>query len=115
MMSDYEHMRDRMIYITTQMSRMDVKQAPNYRMMLALRDAFVAHGVPTASAEHLVAAMKISVCEQAMNDAELVRRVCEAFGGLIGEMYKAIRTDFETQPDQILLSMASQLSVTMEV
>jgi len=114
MMLDYDYMRNRMIDVLTKMSRMDVKNAPNYRMMLALRDAFVAYGVPKASAELLVGAMKISVSEQAVNDPELMRRVCEAFGVLVGDMYQAIRTDFETNPDQILLSMAGQLSINME-
>lgn len=113
MMLDYDYMRNRMIDVLTKMSRMDVKNAPNYRMSLALRDAFVAYGVPQPAAELLVAAMKINVSENAVNDAELMRRVCEAFGVLVGDMYQAIKTDFQTNPDQMLAAMAGHLSLDM--
>jgi pyrroline-5-carboxylate reductase len=103
-----------MIDVLDQLSRVNMAQAPNYRMMVALRDAFVNYGVPRATAELLVSKMKISVSEQAVNDAELVRRVCEAYGVLVGDLYVMISKDFESTPDQVLLAMAGQLSITME-
>lgn len=110
----YNHMRDQMIDLLTQLGKVNIAQAPNYRIMIALRDAFVSYGVPRATAEQLVATMKISVSEQAANDAELVRRVCETYGVLVGGMYRVISVDFDTSADQVLISMASQFSITME-
>jgi hypothetical protein len=113
-MSSYSRMRDQMIDLLDQISKVRPTEAPNYRMMLALRDAFVEYGVPRATAEMLVSKMKISVSEQAANDAELVRRVCEAYGVLVGDMYRTIKQDFDTSPDQMLISIAGHLSLTME-
>ena len=110
----YNHMRDQMIDLLDQLSKIKCSTAANYRMMIALRDAFVDYGVPRATAEQLVAIMKISVSEQAVNDAELVRRVCETYGVLVGDMYHTIKQDFETSPDQMLISIAGQFSITME-
>lgn len=110
----YNYMRNQMIDLLTQLSDVRATDAPNYRMMIALRDAFVDYGVPRATAEQLVAIMKISVSEQAANDAELVRRVCEAYGVLVGDMYRTIKQDFDTSPDQMLISIAGHLSLTME-
>ncbi len=113
-MMSYSYMRDQMIDVLEQMSRMNLSQAPNYRMMVALRDAFVNYGVPRATAELLVSTMKISVSEQAVNDKELMRRVCEGYGVMVGDMYRMISADFVSSPDQVLLAMAGQLSLTME-
>jgi len=113
-MRSYSRMRNEMMDLLDQLSNIKPTQAPNYRMMLALRDAFVNYGVPRATAEMLVSKMKISVSEQAANDAELVHRVCEAYGVLVGDMYRTIHTDFETSADQVLIAFAEQFSITME-
>lgn len=113
-MSSYSRMRDQMIDLLDQLSKVRPTEAPNYRMMLSLRDAFVEYGVPRATAEMLVSKMKISVSEQAANDAELVRRVCETYGVLVGDMYRTMQADFETSADQVLVAIASQFSITME-
>lgn len=110
----YNYMRDQMMDLLTQLSKVNVTEAPNYRMMIALRDAFVTYGVPRATAEQLVSTMKISVSEQAANDAELVRRVCETYGVLVGGMYQVISADFESSADQMLVRMAGEFSITME-
>lgn len=110
----YNHMRDQMIDLLDQLSKVNISQAPNYRLMIALRDSFENHGVPRATAEKLVATMKISVSEQAVNDAELVQRVCETYGALVGDMYNMIQADFVSSADQVLMCMAGQLSITME-
>jgi hypothetical protein len=113
-MSNYSYMRDQMIDVMEQMSRINVSESPNYRMMVSLRDAFVNYGVPRATAELLVSEMKISVSAASVNDAELMRRVCEGYGVLVGDMYRMISKDFESSPDQVLLAMAGQMSITME-
>jgi hypothetical protein len=110
----YNYMRNQMMDLLTQLSDVRPTDAPNYRMMLALRDAFVTYGVPRATAEQVVSTMKISVSEQAANDDELVRRVCETYGVLVGDMYKVISADFDTSAHQVLSNMAGQLSITME-
>lgn len=110
----YNHMRDQMIDLLTQLGKVNIAQAPNYRMMIALRDSFENYGVPRATAERLVSTMKISVSEQAANDAELVRRVCETYGALVGDMYNVIQADFESSADQMLVRIAGQFSITME-
>jgi hypothetical protein len=110
----YSYQRDQMQDLLDRMGKVNIAQAPNYRMMVLLRDAFVAHGVPRATAEQLVSTMKISVSEQAVNDVELVRRVCETYGVLVADMYKIISADFESSADQILVCMAGQFSITME-
>ena len=113
-MSSYSYMRDQMINVLDQLSRVDIAQTPNYRMMVSLRDAFVNYGVPRATAELLVSEMKISVSEQAVSDAELMRRVCETYGVLVGDMYRMILSDFQSSPNQVLVAMAGQMSITME-
>ena len=110
----YNRMRDQMINLLDQISKVNISQAPNYRMMISLRDAFVHYGVPRATAETLVSKMTISVSENAVNDQELVRRVCEAYGVLVGDMYRMISADFENSADDVLCAMAGQISVTME-
>ena len=110
----YDRMRNKMIDLLDELSKVNISQAPNYRMMIALRDAFVDYGVPNATAEQLVATMKISVSEQAANDAELVRRVCETYGVLVADMYRTISADFGSSADHMLVRMAGQFSITME-
>lgn len=110
----YNHMRDQMIDMLDQLSKVNISEAPNYRMMVALRDAFVDYGLPRATAERLVASMKISVSEQAANDDELMQRVCETYGVLVFDMYTTIKADFENSADDVLCAMAGQMSVTME-
>lgn len=110
----YNYMRDHMIYLLDELSKVNIAQAPNYRMMIALRDAFVDYGVPNATAEQLVAAMQINVSEQAGNDAELMRRVCETYGVLVADMYRTISADFGSSADLMLVRMAGQFSITMD-
>lgn len=110
----YNHMRNQMIDLLDQLSKVNIAQAPNYRMMIALRDAFVDYGVPNATAEQLVSTMKISVSEQAANDQELVRRVCETYGVLVADMYRTISVDFGSSADLMLVRIAGQFSITME-
>jgi hypothetical protein len=110
----HNYMRDQMIDLLDQLSKVNIAEAPNYRIMLQLRDAFVNHGVPRATAEQLVATITINVSEQAANDDELVRRVCETYGVLVGDMYRVISADFESSADQMLVRMAGQFSISME-
>jgi hypothetical protein len=110
----HNYMRNQMMDLLDHLSKVNIAQAPNYRMMIALRDSFENYGVPRATAERLVATMKISVSEQAVNDQELVRRVCETYGALVANMYRIISADFENSADDVLVSMAGQFSITME-
>lgn len=110
----YNHMRNQTIDLLDQLSGVRMEDAPNYKCMLALRDSFVYYGVPKPTAEQLVATMKISVSEQAVNDSELMRRVCETYGVLVGDMYRVIKLDFESSADHMLVQMAGQMSVQME-
>lgn len=110
----YNHMRDKMIDVLDQISKVNISEAPNYRVMLALRDSFVAYGVPRVTAETLVSKMKISVSAQAANDHELMRRVCETYGVLVGDMYQVISADFENSAHDVLCAMAGQLTLSME-
>jgi len=109
-----DHMRNKMIDVLDELSKVNISQAPNYRMMVALRDAFVDYGLPRATAERLVASMKISVSEQAVMDEELVQRVCETYGVLVFDMYTTIKSDFENSADDVLCAMAGQISLKME-
>lgn len=110
----YNHMRNKMIDVLDELRKVNISQAPNYRMMVALRDAFVNYGLPRSTAERLVASMKISVSEKAANDEELVRRVCETYSVLVFDMYTTIKSDFENSADDVLCAMAGQMSIQME-
>jgi hypothetical protein len=110
----YNRMRDQMIDLLTELGKVDISKQPNYLARVALRDALVAYGVPRPTSEMLVSTMKVSVSAQAVNDAELMRRVCETYGVLIGGMYRTIVTDFETNADQVLQAMCADMSLQME-
>lgn len=110
---NYEHMRNKMMDALDTLRKVDIAQAPDYRMMVALREHFIAYGVPPSTAELMVGHMTIDVSERAVNDPELMRRVCETYGVLVGDIYAQIQKDFVHNPDQILLSMASHISIKM--
>lgn len=110
----YSRMRDEMIDLFGQIGSMDISQAPNYKMMLALCNRFKADGMPAEAAERLVACMDIKISPNVGKDDELMLRAVECYGDLVQRMTDQISKDFSSNPYQILESMASQFSLHME-
>ena len=110
----YDYLRDQMIDLFAEIGRMDITQAPNYKMMVALCTRFKADGMPAEAAERLVARMDIKISPDVGKDDELMRRAVECYGDLVQRMADQISKDFTGNPYQILESMASQFSLHME-
>ena len=107
-------MRDQMMNLINSLAQVKVAEAPTYQVMVSLSRRLKSFGIPPEVAEHLVARMPISVSQTAAEDEELVNRLIEANCDLIVNMLNAIRQDFETDPYEILMLMASQFEIKME-
>lgn len=85
-MSNYSYMRDQMIDLFTALSRVNIADAPNYKVMVALCERLKANGLPAEVAERLVPRMDIKISDQAAADDELIRLAVECYADLVMRM-----------------------------
>lgn len=111
---NYNYMRDTMVDALRALSDLDISQTPNYRFMVRLCNRLKAEGMMPITAEKMVAAMNITASQKVVDDEKFIQMVEDTYSKLIMGVLNQIRNDFESDPDQVLLSIAHQFKLNMD-
>ena len=93
---------------------LDISQVANYQVMLMLRNHLVVEIDSVCLAERVAASATIKVSQEIFeSDPEYFQNITGEMAKIIGKMYRQISQDFEVSADEILLKMASGISLEL--